>query len=82
MPSGSQIDTIVLLKELLMCATPKAMFLRSLRRGRRVPDWLCHYFFTFFLPATVRFGSLAGARVGAGALTVDREALGGAGCPA
>src|ERR1019366_9996555 len=35
LPSGSVMDTMVLLKELLMCATPKAMFLRSLRRPLR-----------------------------------------------
>src|ERR1700733_8953065 len=35
LPSGAAMETIVLLNELLMCATPYAMFLRSLRRGRR-----------------------------------------------
>src|ERR1700684_3830591 len=34
-PSGSEIDTIVLLNELLMCATPKATFLRSFLRPLR-----------------------------------------------
>src|SRR5215467_12848642 len=32
LPPGSVIDTIVLLKVLLMCACPCAMFLRSFRR--------------------------------------------------
>src|SRR6188768_2368518 len=35
LPSVSVIETIVLLKELLMCTTPVVTFLRSLRRGRR-----------------------------------------------
>src|SRR5277367_2165797 len=35
LPSGSAIDTMVLLKELLMWATPNVMFLRSRLRGRR-----------------------------------------------
>src|SRR4030095_8205933 len=35
LPSVSVIDTIVLLKDDLMCTTPVVTFLRSLRRGRR-----------------------------------------------
>src|SRR5690554_6296430 len=37
-PVGSVIDTIVLLKVLLMCACPSAMFFFSLRRGLRAAD--------------------------------------------
>src|SRR6188508_2299170 len=37
LPSWSVIDTIVLLNELLMCATPYVTFLRSFLRGRRPP---------------------------------------------
>src|SRR3954454_22606016 len=83
-PLGSQIDTIVLLNVLLMCAWPCAMFFFSLRR-------------TFLAPAPARFCGgiyvssslllaglllagdsaarpLAGTGVGVGALTVHREA--------
>ena len=83
-PLGSVIDTMVLLKVLLMCAWPWATFLRSLRR-------------TFFTAAPVRaFGgmrhallitslagllltgdralrTLAGTRVGMGPLTVNGQ---------
>ena len=39
---------MVLLKELLMCATPCPTFLRSLRRGRRAAGWgLAMVFFQF-----------------------------------
>src|SRR3954469_22778754 len=38
-PSRSVIETIVLLNELLMCATPTVTFLRSRRRGRRPPGF-------------------------------------------
>src|SRR6202167_4810998 len=37
LPSWSVIETIVLLNELLMCATPCATFFRSRLRGRRPP---------------------------------------------
>ena len=48
LPSWSEIDTIVLLKELLMWATPAARF-----------GGLGHrYLRTFFFPATVFFGPL------------------------
>src|SRR5487761_2052178 len=40
LPSWSVIETIVLLNELLMCATPWTMFLRSRRRGLRPPGRL------------------------------------------
>src|ERR1700730_13601227 len=60
LPSGSLIDTIVLLNELLMCATPYATFLRSRRRGRRPPGLglAMSYLRTFFFPATVFLGPL------------------------
>ena len=59
LPSGSVMETMVLLNELLMCATPKATFLRSVACGRlRAGCRLSHYFVTFFLPATVLFGPL------------------------
>jgi len=54
------METIVLLNELLMWATPKVMFLRSRLRGRRAPAAglvvLAIYLRTFFFPATVFFG--------------------------
>ena len=37
LPRWSVIVMIVLLKELLMCATPWGTFLRSFLRGRRLP---------------------------------------------
>ena len=71
LPTGSEIDTIVLLKVLRMWACPWAMFLRSLRRTFLAPVRLlggicflsqrssvrcADYFFpAFFLPATVFF---------------------------
>src|SRR5579875_850727 len=61
LPSWSVIETIVLLNELLMCATPCVTFLRSRRRGRRPPGRVVGraiYLRTFFLPATVFFGPL------------------------
>src|ERR1700738_951887 len=59
LPSGALIDTMVLLNELLMCATPYATFLRSRRRGRRPPGLgLAIYLRTFFFPATVFLGPL------------------------
>src|SRR3954447_7124178 len=39
LPSWSVIETIVLLKELLMCATPYVTFLRSRLRGLRPPGF-------------------------------------------
>src|SRR5437764_1947685 len=39
LPSVSVIETIVLLNELLMWATPTVTFLRSRRRGRRPPGF-------------------------------------------
>src|SRR3954468_4284936 len=39
LPSRSVMETIVLLNELLMCATPTVTFLRSRRRGRRPPGF-------------------------------------------
>src|SRR3954465_8795490 len=39
LPSVSVIDTIVLLKELLMWTTPTVTFLRSRLRGRRPPGF-------------------------------------------
>src|ERR1700722_15848301 len=45
LPPGSVMDTIVLLKVLLMCAWPCAMFLRSFRR-------------TFLAPAVRLFGGI------------------------
>src|SRR5581483_10854592 len=39
LPSWSVIDTIVLLNELLMWATPNVTFLRSLRRGLLPPGF-------------------------------------------
>src|SRR3954471_14296680 len=58
LPSRSVMETIVLLNELLMCATPTVTFLRSRLRGRRPPGFglAMGYFLTFFLPATVFFG--------------------------
>src|SRR5262249_24915511 len=75
---------IVLLNDDLMCATPYATFLRSRRLGRRPPAagfatvprcssawWLL----AGALLARHRLArTLAGARVGAGALPVDRQA--------
>src|SRR5664279_3105754 len=56
LPSGSAIDTMVLLNELLMWATPKVMFFRSRLRGRLAPAAglvvLAIYLRTFFFPAT------------------------------
>src|SRR5665213_1450674 len=40
LPSESVIETMVLLNELLMCATPVVTFLRSRRRGRRPPGFV------------------------------------------
>src|ERR1700683_1049658 len=61
-PSGSAIETMVLLKEDLIWATPKVTFLRSRLRGRRAPAAglvvLAIYLRTFFFPATVFFGPL------------------------
>src|SRR5215813_13279323 len=60
-PSGSVSATIVLLNEVLMCAWPIAMFLRTRRRARprvavlRVPGI---YFAAFFPRPTVFFGPL------------------------
>src|SRR5204862_1005736 len=59
LPSVSVIETIVLLNELLMWATPTVTFLRSRFLGRRPPALgfaIRYYFLTFFLPATVFFG--------------------------
>src|SRR3954447_19649284 len=60
LPSLSVRDTIVLLKLVLMCAWPKGMFFRGLRRpGPGGGRFCANYFFTFFLPATdIRFGPL------------------------
>src|SRR5690349_13922772 len=71
-PVGSVMETIVLLKVLLMCAWPWATFLRSLRltfltaaEPARAFGGICvcapriSYFLPgFFLPATVRLGPL------------------------
>ena len=59
--SASVIDTMVLLNELLMCATPLTTFYRSRLRGRRPPGFglaMSYFLGTFFLPATVFFGPL------------------------
>ncbi len=59
LPDASVIDTMVLLNELLMWATPNEMFLRSFLRGRRPPGFgfASSYFLgAFFLPATVFLG--------------------------
>src|SRR3954471_9966768 len=59
LPSMSVIETIVLLNELLMWATPYATFFRSRLLGRRPPGFgFAIYFLTFFLPATVFLGPL------------------------
>src|SRR3954454_21215720 len=72
-PVGSVMDTMVLLKVLLMCACPWETFFRSLRRtfltvaparafggiALCAPSRSCYYFLPgFFLPATVRLGPL------------------------
>src|SRR6516165_383950 len=57
LPSGSAIETIVLLNELLMWATAKVTFLRSRLRGRRCEEEdlgaFGIYLRIFFFPATV-----------------------------
>ena len=61
LPSGSVIETIVLLNELLMCTTPIVTFLRSRLRGRRPAGFglaIAYFLTAFFLLATVRFGPL------------------------
>src|SRR5438034_3860747 len=60
-PSLSVSDTIVLLNDVLMCAWPTAMFLRTRRRVRpRVADLLggATYFVAFLPRPTVFFGPL------------------------
>src|SRR6476659_1385198 len=52
LPSRSVSDTIVLLKDVLMCAWPIGMFLRTRRRPRWGRRGAGIYFLTaFFLPA-------------------------------
>jgi hypothetical protein len=64
LPSLSDSETIVLLKEVLMWAWPIGMFFFGLRRPRwgrlGAGNWNVLYFFVaFFLPATcMRFGPL------------------------
>src|SRR5699024_8796336 len=80
-PVGSVIDTMVLLKVLLMNACPLTMFFLSLRRGLRAAGWRV-------LVAMRRnssggiwcAGSLSGARVGAG-LRRGQDQRGGDGAP-
>src|SRR5690606_29213409 len=85
-PAGSVIDTMVLLKVLLMWACPWATFLRSLRRTFFVPVplrafggmCLCapsyRLLACLLLPGDGALGSLAGARVRAGPLSPHRQA--------
>jgi hypothetical protein len=84
------IDTMVLLKVLLMCACPWATFLRSLRRTfltaaapARAFGWhLSYALLDVFLLLLARLllagdralGTLAGARVGPGPLTTHGQA--------
>src|SRR5215203_3682328 len=76
LPWASVMVTMVLLKEARTCATPDAMFFRSLRRGARAPPargsraiLLRH-----LLLAGDRLGlALAGAGVGVGALAAHRQ---------
>ena len=62
-PSGSEMETMVLLKELLMWTTPVVTFLRTLRRARLAPRvrcrcCLCLPIYLFFLPPIDGFGPL------------------------
>src|SRR5579862_7305892 len=60
-PSGSVSATIVLLNEVLMCACPIAMFLRTRRRARPLVAALrggAIYFEAFLPRPTVFFGPL------------------------
>src|SRR5688572_15008266 len=74
---------IVLLKDDLMCATPYATFLRSLRLGRRPPaaglatcvlSALSQLLLHALLAGHGLLRALARAGVGAGALAVHRQA--------
>src|SRR5579862_4756670 len=66
LPCGSVSATIVLLNEVLMCAWPIAMFLRTRRRVRPLVaalrggamSSLSHHYFAFFPRPTVFFGPL------------------------
>src|SRR6185437_11617304 len=76
-PSRSVRATIVLLKLVLMCAWPIAMFLRTRRRVRPRVAAALRGGATLLrlLPAAHGLlGALARARVGLGALAVDRQA--------
>src|SRR5499425_2292143 len=59
-PCGSVSDTIVLLNDVLMCAWPMAMFLRTRRRVRPLVACLRGgaTYFAFFPRPTVFFGPL------------------------
>ena len=71
LPGTSEIRILVLLNELFTCATPVAMFLRlALDAGFIACHWSAPY---FFLPA-IGFAGLAGAGIGVGALTANRQA--------
>ena len=61
LPSPSVSVTIVLLNDVLMCAWPMAMFLRTLRRAAagRGSARRCHGYFAFLPRPTVFFGPCA-----------------------
>src|SRR3954469_2848738 len=76
-PSRSVSATIVLLKLVLMCAWPMAMFLRALRRVRPRAAGALRAVATLLRLLAAAAGllrALAGARVGLGALAVRRQA--------
>src|SRR5215212_10621393 len=75
LPWASVMVTMVLLKEASTCATPEAMFFRSLRRGAREPPRGSRaILLRHLLLAGDRLGlALARARVGVGALAAHRQ---------
>src|ERR1700709_1134487 len=74
-PCTSVMVIMVLLNEAFTCATPEVMFLRS-RRLTRVGSLAIGLGALLLLLAGDRLGrALAGAGVGVGPLTADRQAL-------
>src|ERR1700693_1002627 len=81
LPCASVMVIIVLLKVALTCATPEVIFFRSRRRRRGAAAGFAIRFLVlprldgFLLAGDRPRRTLAGARVGVGALAADRQPL-------